>query len=282
MTERIEFRIFQNLARHVLPDEMGVVIGDGVARKVVVESTDPSFALIKDAHASARAQGKMFVSGWRISRTYSAQELEEATLFNLRLEERSFLNDAGESHGTTYDESTACAICGAGGRQTSPLRLDLKSISLSRDIRTSIAGETILSSKAVDVLTAAGIKGMKLDVVSSQNGKERSESWKQLFVPYVGASIVSPTLTGNGPFDLDLNSAYRCPIGPLLGLNLLSELTVKARELKPDISTTAEYLGTRRGLLRPYRPTIVSAAFRRAFLDGRLKGANFDVVHVNS
>jgi len=61
-----------------------------------------------------------------------------------------------------------------------------------------------------------------------QRNRQAMPIWHQLVVNSVTAVIVRPTRVDVDPFDDDPGGQYRCPLGHLLGLNLLSELSIRA------------------------------------------------------
>jgi hypothetical protein len=105
--------------------------------------------------------------------------------------------------------------------------------------------------------------------------------WHQLSVSDSLARIVPPTRFGVNPFNEDASGEFRCPSGDLLGLNLLSEISVDLQNsTASDIFFSSQFMGLRQGLLRPRRAILVSPKFRQVFLTEGFKGATFDVAHV--
>jgi|HubBroStandDraft_6_1064221.scaffolds.fasta_scaffold13759_5 hypothetical protein len=110
--------------------------------------------------------------------------------------------------------------------------------------------------------------------------------WYQLVTTNAAAEITSPTRVGNTPFDDDSKGEYRCPLGDLIGLNLLSEVSISAATRgENDIICTRQYIGMphtgiRRGLLRPRQVTLISPKFWRLLSEARIKGINIEVAHL--
>jgi len=105
--------------------------------------------------------------------------------------------------------------------------------------------------------------------------------WHQLSVSDSSAQIVPPTRFGVDPFNEDPGGEFRCPSGDLLGLNLLSEISVDfGNGTASDIFFSSQFVGFRQGLLRPRRAILVSPKFRQLFLTEACKGATFDLAHV--
>jgi hypothetical protein len=159
MREYVEFRIHEENAAKYLPGGTGESVGHGV-RKVLIDTSAPLFAEIGRFHRAFRAEGKYFFSGREYFRQYSRGELADAQL--LHVWPKRIFEAAGEECGTEYDESTACAECGAGATQVSELRLDLRKTPNSVDFATTIAGERIVSQRLAECLTDAGLEGFTL------------------------------------------------------------------------------------------------------------------------
>jgi hypothetical protein len=101
--------------------------------------------------------------------------------------------------------------------------------------------------------------------------------WHQLVINSVSAEIVAPTRAGIDPFDDDPDGQCCCPSGHLLGLNLLSEVTISAMSRgDSDFVCSRQYLGVRRGLLRPRRIIFISPKARTLFL----KNGTLEVAHL--
>jgi hypothetical protein len=119
--------------------------------------------------------------------------------------------------------------------------------------------------------------------LKGEESKRRGESmpvWYQLVVTSADAEIVPPTRVGINPFDEDPEGQCRCPLGDLIGLNLLSEVSVGAASRNGlDIAASRQFIGARRGLLRPSRIILVSPRFLKLVESENLKGVDFEVVH---
>ena len=106
------------------------------------------------------------------------------------------------------------------------------------------------------------------------------DMWQQLVVPSTGIPVVSPTRAGAYPFDTGQREMERCERGDTIGLRLLSEIYVSRSKWDgSDIFVTEHFLGTRRGLLRPERPILVTARNHQLLIDSRVKGARFEIAH---
>lgn len=136
-------------------------------------------------------------------------------------------------------------------------------------------------------LNRAENKGMLDQAVNeymAMKGQDRKRRppipvWYQLVVTSPNIEICAPTRVGSDPFDED--SYGRCERGDLLGLNLLSEVTVKRSNLpEADIMESKQMVGVRRGLLRPRRLLLVTARAWRAFEAAKLRGLAVEVAHL--
>ncbi len=111
--------------------------------------------------------------------------------------------------------------------------------------------------------------------------REPTPVWHQLVVRYSQADIVPPTRVGINPFDDDPKGECRCPLGHLLGLNLLSEVFVRAATRgEADFICSRQFIGVRRGLLRPERIILISPKVRDLLQSERVKGYEIEVAHL--
>jgi hypothetical protein len=118
--------------------------------------------------------------------------------------------------------------------------------------------------------------------LSAKTKGKRPPVWYQLIVTSQ-VNIVPPTCTGIKPFVDDIKGEHRCPYGDTIGLNLLSELSISRLDFEKanaDIVETRQYIGTRRGLLRPERRLIISPRFREVLVKSKVKGHSIEVVHL--
>jgi hypothetical protein len=280
MREVVEFRIVEKFAPLLFAEGEGKRLGTSV-RKVELETTDPRYARVGELQKSLRQnKGKSFFHGWIINYKYSSPEIDAASL--LRLKITSVFEPAGEECGTKYDESTACQLCGAGAKQVTALYLPEKRIPRSKDISRTIAGEIVVSRKIKELFARHEIKGAQMNPVRhSQKSSSESSDWFQLMLTDHEAEIAPPTRVGVAPFDEDEKGACRCSNGDTLGLNLLSELSIKAStKLTADLMGTRQFISCRRGLLRPEREILISQRLYRLLDAEKIKGYKVEVAHV--
>jgi hypothetical protein len=104
--------------------------------------------------------------------------------------------------------------------------------------------------------------------------------WYQLKVISNPVTILSPpTQFGINPFNEDRDGSYRCPLGHVLGLNVLSELWIKPETWDgSDIMMTSEMIGVRRGLLIPEPLVLISARLYNLMKENNIKGYNVELV----
>jgi hypothetical protein len=104
--------------------------------------------------------------------------------------------------------------------------------------------------------------------------------WYQPLAISKNLNIVPPSSFGVDPFG-STEDATRCANQDTLGLNQISELTIAryGAELS-DYHVTNEYVGVRRGLLRPSRPILISSRFFRILRERKVKGFEVQLAHV--
>jgi hypothetical protein len=280
MKEICEFRINEEFAHLLFKDEEGKRLSD-LVRKIELEPTDSKFAIIGqlDFELSTKKNRAFFYS-WILKRSYSASDIKNAACFHLLF--KSTFEPAGEECGTTYDESTACPRCGAGAKQTSSLFLEVKRIPKSKDVCRTIAGEVVVSRRVAELFARHEITGAELLPVRSKGASSvESKEWFQLSVQGPEAEISAPTRVGINPFDDDEKSECRCPLGDLIGLNLLSEITIASTSRgSADITRTRQFIGIRRGLLRPEQLILISPKLAKLIESEKLKGCGYEVAHL--
>lgn len=247
-------------------------------RKVRLAPSDGRFRRVGELQRQLRAkEGEPFFHGWQLRRSYSTGEMSAAEA--LYVEVPPYYEPGGEE---LYDESTACAICGVGRVLKSNLILDTERLPITMDIVSTIAGELIVSSRFVRLVEKMGLTGATFHPVCDREtpGVE-VESWSHLVVqpPYLRVDV--STRTGIDPFDPDREGRYRCPLGHVAGLNLLSELSVeRASWGGRDFYLTQQCFGVRRGLLRPTPLLVVAPRVWRIFCEEEIRGASFEIAHV--
>lgn len=280
MREIAEFRVDEQFAPMLFSDGEGKRLGDSV-RKVDIETNDPRFKRIGELQNQLlQSKGKPFFYGWKLTRRRTAKELESARMLHLRIV--PVFEPPGEECGTRYDETAACPKCGTGAKQVGPLLLDVKSIPKGKDFAKTIAGEVVVSRRVLDLFVGHGISGAAFHPVRAKGAKSlETLNWSQLVIRSAEAEIVAPTRVGNDPFDDDPKNEYRCSEGHLIGLNLLSELSISSASVgEADIVASRQFIGVRRGLLRPERMILVSPKLWRLIDSEKLKGYEIEVAHM--
>lgn len=129
--------------------------------------------------------------------------------------------------------------------------------------------------------------------------------WHQLIVTGSAGITLPPTTFGIEPFDLgtkrksrirlddnlkphfahfrdnDLKGEYRCPLGHVSGLNLLSEVFVARSAWNGrDLAVTDNLVGVPRGLLVPRPMLLISPRFWRLLQQHKFKACRYDVAHL--
>jgi hypothetical protein len=250
-------------------------------RKIELSADDPKFKRVGELQALIKKEPHgFFFAGWNIRRRYTIDEIEKAELFLLCL--IATFEPAGEECGTKYKELSACPSCKSGAKQISPLFLDWKRIPKSKDIARTIAGEIVVSKRVVELFDRHSITGAEFGPVRHRPASSaESKDWFQLLPKSCDAEVAAPTKTGINPFDEDTTGQYRCSRGDLIGLAQLSELSIGRSSYNGfDIVASRQFVGTRGGLLRPERFLLVSPKLQQMIKNEKLKGCEFEVVHL--
>lgn len=273
MKEVCELRI-NNTFIDLLPK---AIIGNdiGPVTRIKIEKGTSEYQLIKDIAEKVKAKNsESFFYGWGIKRKYSKSELANALLFNLNMS--NVFEPTGEECGTVYDETTACEICGANRKQTSPLILKKGTIP-KKDIAKTIGGEIVISEKFVNAVRQRNLKGLQFRPINI-------EKYYQL-TANTEIELSPNTITGINPFDLSTKNdgeIYKCPKGHTIGLNLLSEADVLNSPSinESDFFVSKQKVGVKRGLLRPEPICFCSQAFRKMVEDEKLSGFEFEIANI--
>jgi hypothetical protein len=278
MREVCEFRLKDKLASEVLPHGMGTRIGaNGSVRVIEVELSDPLFQKIGELEFRMKRQYRSSFYSWDIRRHYTRAEISAAEFFALYVDSMLGEDELGD-----YDESNACRLCGAGGDLRSPFVLQDARTYKGRkfDVARTLDEELIFSSKAVDLLEANGITGCAWDPVRVLDRNDAKESdYFRLIVTGEPLDVVPPTKFGINPFDLDVEGEYRCKLGHVYGLVLLSEVHfMVAPDKASDFMHSVGFVGNRMGVLRPSRIVVVSARLAR-LLETVKPDVRFEVAH---
>lgn len=107
----------------------------------------------------------------------------------------------------------------------------------------------------------------------------QQSSWYQLCITSPSFEMIPPTKFGDDPFDTECHG--KCPLGDTVGLGTLSEVTVKRDAWnRGGFVETKQFVGVRRGLLRPRPVVLISAEARRTIIEARLTGLTFEVAYL--
>jgi hypothetical protein len=293
MKEILECRVNYKYAHLLFKADEGKNLGTSV-KVVELSKEDPRYSQIPIIEKEVeRKYGKGFVFGYRIKRKYSKEELNSATLFHLKT--KTMFEPTGEDCGTQYDDTVACEICGANGKQIGPLVLK-KSTIPKKDIARTIGGEVVVSEKFANAIKRFGLKGLILAPVKF--AKSVSDYYQ--LTAKAEVELSSHTITGVNPFDFSESSEgcevtipgagyfkfekkiYKCPKGDTIGLNLLSEPYVLNSQLigKYDFFASRQKIGVRGGLLRPEPIYFCSQAFRKMIEEEKLSGFELEIANI--
>jgi hypothetical protein len=253
----------------------------GLVRLVKISQSDPRIGeIVRLQRKLDRTKGRPFFYGWRILREYSHRELADADLLVLQV--RSTFEPAGEECGTTYDDSAACAICGADAPQTSDLRLNIARIPQTRSITRTMAGEIVIASSLAKRLIRTGVLRSCFRSLRNHKDDTVSKAWSQLLVPEASIEIAPATRFGIELFATAAESKeYQCPLGDVLGLARLSEAyVVRGSYHGEHLTASAQFVGVRRGLLRPERLLFISAKVWEVLDRQKIRGIGVEVAHL--
>jgi hypothetical protein len=293
MKEIHEFRIFRDDHRFLPQPNNAKFNGSVYVLKIF--SDDPLFQKIGELARKFRKNNDCLFSSWRVSRIYTKKELTEASL--LRFNIKTAFEPVGEQCGTIYDETTACAICGANRRQVGSLKLKKGSIP-KKDIARTIAGEVVVSGKFVTACRQRSLIGAVFEPIVFDKG---TSGYYQLIVSSPQLELTKETVVGHNPFDLSTDDAeadefiisggykvkfektvFKCPKGHTIGARLLSEPYVFAiPSIKDyDFFVSKQKVGAKQGLLRAEPLYFCSQAFRRMVEEEKLSGFGFEVARL--
>jgi hypothetical protein len=172
MKELCEFRVQEQHASRLFAPNEGKKLGWTkqfgdefvTVRKVELLVDDPKFKRVGELEALIKKEPHgFFFAGWYFHRRYTAEEIKAAELFQLR--NAPAFEPTGEECGTVYDEAVSCPTCGAGRKQVSPLKLNLRKIPKTKDLARTIADEWVVSQRLVNALVDANISGVEFQPV---------------------------------------------------------------------------------------------------------------------
>jgi hypothetical protein len=280
MKTYVEFRVPESYAQEFLPADVGTNLM-GFIRRVRVPFESAIYNQIGEIDKLVvNREQKHFFLGWNIQRIYSRMELESAELLLLKITKT--FEPAGIECGTIYNNQNICKVCGAGIAQMSELVLDLKTVPKNVDIARTISNEIIFSQSLANLLHDNLATGLELKPVHHISATSSRKVWNQLKVNSL-VNVDHATKTGNRPFDEDSANNYRCEYGHTIGLNILSELSIKRDSWDgSDIVATKELFGVNRGLLRTYPLLMISQRIYRLMIDAKCRGFTVEVVHLLS
>ncbi|RJP24976.1 MAG: hypothetical protein C4520_03085 [Candidatus Abyssobacteria bacterium SURF_5] len=287
MQELAEFRVPEDNAQRYLRPNEGKLLGDSVRKVIVPLRGERAQYIGRIDKAMHREEDRSFFFGWHIVRKYTKEELRNAELLQIIIK-RTF-EPAAEECGTVYDDYNACRLCGFDRKQMTELFLSVGRLGTRTDIARTIAGEVVVSAHFAETwerheLTGLGFRQVyrRMSRRSQLAGKQptAAEGWYQIVPLSKPVEVVPPTRAGIHPFDDDEEGEYRCP-GHVLGLNLLSELTVSRESYEGrDFAVTNLGFGCKRGLLRPERRLVISQRAWNCLLRDKVRGFTVEIVHL--
>ena len=136
------------------------------------DESDPGLKILRDSLA------KRLDFRWseRVEHHYTEGESHAFPLLVLWAN-NSEIRPFGPSHGTTYDLSTGCAVCGCGATQTSPFLCPPSAFPKKADIAQS-STELFVSTRVADALRAGGTQGFELRQALGSKNHEPLPWWQ--------------------------------------------------------------------------------------------------------
>ena len=301
MKELLHLRIFTEYY-HLVFGQDETIDHNEISQPVVIDPSTPLFEKIGKVYKSLAERNEFLFISWRYLRKYSAKEIQSARFFQM-FRTRHF-EPTGEECGTGYDEDSACPVCHAGAKQTSPLRLKRSRIPKA-DMAESIAWgeETVVSERFVQLMKENNITGLDFAPVFGEGEQGRKLNYYQV-CPKFYLEFSSKTSFGKSPYDTSGREdarlvtftlpngkifkkmcqpeIYKCPNGDNAGMDLLSEAYIRnTPELKGlDFFASRQTVGSRAGLIRQHHIFFCSNRMRQIILDNKLKGFKFEVAHI--
>ncbi len=234
---------------------------------------------------------------WDVFFKYTEKEIAEARLFRVKINKT--VETCGEECGTVYDDRPSCPICGAGRVQKGPLILSKVPSFGKVDICKTIGGEIIVSKRFQELVVKHNLLGMTFLPILVK-GRHSSHAMQ---LAAINSVIIShETRFGIDYFDsinipysderkIDIcgheitmpREIYVCPNQDLMGLNLLSELYISEESLQShsfDLARTAQYVGVKRGMLRPEPLYVCTKEFFEMVKHENVLGMNFEIAKI--
>lgn len=117
---------------------------------------------------------------------------------------------------------------------------------------------------------------------AQRKGKVHPLCYQLIIVSQPASILTPPTQFGINPFDEDSGGLYCCPLGHVLGLNILSEVWIKPGTWDgSDVVTTSEAIGVRRGLLVPEPLLLISPQLYKLMTENKIKGYHVEVAYIS-
>lgn len=283
MKEILELRVVNEFANLVFPDNAGKTVGSGTVRKIKFPPNDVLMAKIKKVNKELnKTRNDSLFYGWSYHRTYSNEELKKAEIFHLMI--TAFFEPEATYCGSIYDYSNVCVHCGVGRQLIGDLILDLSKVPKNKDFAQTIArDEWIVSENLMKLMQDNDIKGVTFNKVTSKNKRLNSVlNWYQLKITSPVVETTFPTRYGIDPIDDDSQGLYRCPLGHIEGLNLLSELSIKKDTYNQlyDIAITRQHVGRHENVLNPAPLIVISSRLRELLISHNIKGFKTEVAYL--
>jgi hypothetical protein len=257
LREVFVFRFYEcDANQHPELESVGTASIPGLLRQVTCSRGDETWNRLKSAYERALRFRRTLFTSVSAQRSFEIEERAHAALYVLR--PSRFIDASFEESGAEYDESTACAVCGSGGLAVPPIGLPAKYLGTREGILETLGGELVVSMAVKRALESEHIAGVTFDDVSPIGGGTHDVSWHRLRVTGATIDLSKRASASLVPFDTGWPDQSSC--GHIAGYSLMSQawLCLQHEKQPAGFLQTMQYLGVRRGLLRPSR--IVVAA----------------------
>lgn len=251
-----------------------------ITRQVLIPTDDPFLPELRSRILGAQKKG-VYAAGSIITvREFDDEELQRADFLRLVICET--IEQFGAESGTVYDDSHACSKCGFGLVQRSPLRLDLSKVPKGIDIaRTLAQHEYIVSERFAAMARAESLAGLSLDAVEHVGKRGAGQMWYQLRVVGRAGKTCPPTRFGEDYIRDRVDPQYTCGEHGLMGLNLITTVTLAATpDANVDLMATTDRFLRRSGDIMPVPILVVGKRCFAAFRSYNIQGGSFEPVSI--
>lgn len=252
------------------------------ASKVSIGLQGEKFDKLRNLYWKIQKNNGLVFGGWEIKRSYSTHEKQNAEYFHLTKIKQ--IDYSSEEFDTRSDKSSVCKVCGLGEVQTGSLRLPVAKLPKNTNIFRTLDSKLIVDENFTQIVREAKLSGIRFEsVVNTGRALRTLSNYYQVKILEPLIPFDATTVTGNNPFDFDVNNEFRCSVCRLAGLSLISEMHIQLKDAPSnDFSLSREFIGINNGFIRPARQIIVSKKAFDVLQDNKIKGGTFEIVRLVS